>query len=158
MAKQRPANTGGATSFDIMEHCFAGRVRYMSRAITSMYNEHLREYGVTAAQVTLLSCIDQFAPVGPSELAQMLSMEKSTVSRNLARMHESGWIEIESGEDERARRVSMTRSGRSKLKKIHPAWKAAQAELEGLVGSTGTASILSSFRAVQAGAGEQHGR
>jgi DNA-binding MarR family transcriptional regulator len=136
-----------------MDHCFAGRVRYMSRAITSMYNEHFREHGMTAAQVTLLSSVDQFAPVGPSELAKMLSMEKSTVSRNLARMHQSGWIEIEAGEDERSRRVSMTRKGRGKLTKVFPSWVAAQDELEALIGSKGAESILESFRAVQAGSG-----
>ena len=77
---------------EIMGACLAGRTRLLNRAITGLYDEALREAGVTAAQLTTLSFIHERGPIAPGEIARQLVVEKSTLSRNLARMERKGWV------------------------------------------------------------------
>ena len=61
-----------------------------------------------------------------SDLAALLVLEQSSLSRNLAVLERLGFIKLVPGDDRRERIVTLTRSGRLALQRGYPVWKAAQ--------------------------------
>jgi len=112
--------------------CLAMRVRLLNRRITSVYDEAFRPLGMTASQVTILVAIIKRNGMAAVELGQLLSIEKSTLSRNLKRMQKAGWIKIES--TGREQRITVSTSGRSILRKAFPRWEEAQRASRKLLG------------------------
>jgi DNA-binding MarR family transcriptional regulator len=113
-------------------HCLAARKR--SREITRRYEAALREYGLKATQFTVLAALYQAGAIAISELAGYLSLERTTLTRVASVMEAQGWVRIDvDTEDKRVRRLTITETGREKLKSAYPAWKAMQDSLDTIV-------------------------
>ena len=69
-----------------------------------------------------------------AELADILGLERTTLTRNLKPLLDAGWVELKAGADSRQRIVTITGSGREMLKQAYVAWRRAQTEFETLVG------------------------
>jgi len=120
---------------EIGRDCLAARVRLLNRVISGLYDRALRPYDVTVAQLNLLSAIAQAEPVAAGKLADLLSLEISTLSRNMHLMEELGLIRIAKAERGNGRVISITDVGKRKLAEVLPAWRAAQHEAADLLGS-----------------------
>ena len=81
------------------------------------------------------------APVTQQHLGQALHLEKSTLSRDLARMCAQGWVSKARGGDERATILRVTTTGQRLLEEAFPAWREAQRKTRPLVGKRGVASL-----------------
>jgi DNA-binding MarR family transcriptional regulator len=107
-------------------HCFAARK--MARAVTQHYDRALHGTGLRANQFTTLSVLAQAGPLPMAQLADMLGMDRTSLTRNLQPLARTGWIEIAPGADDaRSRIASLTRAGTAALRKALPAWRVAQA-------------------------------
>src|SRR3954451_13758477 len=94
----------------IASECLSVRVRRLGRVITRIYEAALSPHGVGIAQLNLLAAIAASGGARAVDLARVLELEKSTLSRDLRRMEEAGWIRIEpSGTNGRA--VTLTPAG-----------------------------------------------
>lgn len=60
------------------------------------------------------------------ELAKLLDLERTTLTRIAALLEGKGWVEPGSSEDARERPVRITASGRRKLESAYPSWREAQ--------------------------------
>ena len=109
--------------------CLCGNLRMASRALTTVYDEHLKASGLTSNQLALLWPIVAMEPTPMSEIARAVVMDKTTVSRNVAGLEALGFVEIQPGADARQRLVSTTAKGRNAFAAAMPAWEAAQAEV-----------------------------
>ena len=127
----------------IAKDCLAVRVRLLSRTITAIYDDALRPLGLTAGQLNVLVTIANRGPISPGEIARRLSMEKSTVSRNLARMRDNGWIAVTAGESGHKQRLTLNRRGKALLERALPAWEEAQTQARAVLGQRGADSIRS---------------
>ena len=125
----------------IAADCLAVRVRLLSRTITAIYDDALRPLGLTAGQLNVLVIIANRGPISPGEIARRLSMEKSTVSRNLARMRDNGWIAVTAGESGHKQRLTLNRRGKALLGRALPAWEEAQTQAKAVLGQRGADSI-----------------
>lgn len=121
--------------------CLASRVRLLNRTITAIYDEALRPLGLTAGQLNTLVVIAGRATLSPGEVARRLNMEKSTVSRNIERMRNNGWLTVTSAESGRQQQLALTRQGKALLEKSVPAWERAQAQAAAVLGRRGVDSI-----------------
>ena len=128
--------------------CLAVRVRLLNRTITSIYDEALRPLGLTAGQLNVLVVIAKRGPISPGKIARRLSMEKSTVSRNIARMRNNGWLNVTAGESGHKQLLALNRQGRNLLNKSLPAWEEAQTKARAMLGQRGADSIRSIGNAV----------
>jgi DNA-binding MarR family transcriptional regulator len=113
--------------------CLGMRVRFLHRSLNAIYDDAFRPLGVTGAQVSILAATVQLGPVAPVDLGLALNIEKSTLSRNLNRMQEAGWIKITP--QSRHQLVAITAKGQNLLQKAHPAWKEAQKTTRKLLGA-----------------------
>lgn len=101
-----------------------------------MYEDALRPLGMTTAQMNILVAITVRGPTRSTDVAGVLGLEKSTLSRNLARMVESGWIRTTADSDGRAWLLETTASGLRLLERAYPAWEAAQQNARKKLGPT----------------------
>ncbi len=134
----------------IAAECLAGRVRLLGRAITGIYDDALRPLGITAGQLNTLVFIAMKGPVAPGVLARRLSMEKSTVSRNLDRMRQHGWVKVSPGASGNTRLVEIRAKGHSMIKRAHSCWSKAQTRAEHLLGTRGMQAVRRAGEAVAA--------
>lgn len=147
MAKSR-SRSGGATERRAAEaarsmgaQCLGLRVRLLSRAITRIFDDAMRPHGLTGAQFTLLAAVAGQGPVAATDLGALLSMERSTLSRNLRRPLEDDWVVAETDDDGRGQRLRIGRTGAALLLAARPAWEGAQAEAEELLGRAGASAL-----------------
>ena len=132
----------------IADECIAVRVRMLNRTITAIYDAALRPLGLTAGQLNVLVVIAKRGPIAPGEVARRLNMEKSTVSRNVARMRKNGWLTVTAAGSGSQQQLTLTWQGETLLTKSVPAWEEAQTQASALLGQRGAASIHSVGNAV----------
>jgi DNA-binding MarR family transcriptional regulator len=126
---------------EIIQDCLALRVRLIGRAVTNVYDTAFDRHGVTVAQVDLLAALGYAGPCPPSTLAEVLQLERSTVSRNLNLLLNHGWIEVRSADAKGIREVALTRAGRAKIQAVMPAWREAQRRAAHLLGDTAVEAV-----------------
>lgn len=117
--------------------CVAVRVRILNRVISGIYDDALRPLGLGAGQLNVLIVVGRLENPRVSEIAEVLRMDQSTVSRNIKPLLRDGLLSSSSDEaDARAQRISLTRRGVAKIDQAYPAWKAAQTNARKLVGDS----------------------
>ena len=128
-----------SASRTIADECVGYRVRALNRLITRIYDEELRPFGIRFSQMNILTAVTLEGPIQPVEVARILSLEKSTLSRNVRIMEDNGWVmalPVPNGQT-----LEATPAGRRLLKRAAPAWRAAQDQVTELLGPK-TASAL----------------
>lgn len=105
-------------------HCLAAR-RY-ARAITHLYEEKLRPHGLRATQFSVLAALALRGPTPVKELAEILGLERTTLTRIGAVLERNGWVRTAESQDARERPSRLTAAGRRRLEAAFPAWREAQ--------------------------------
>jgi DNA-binding MarR family transcriptional regulator len=101
-------------------------VRLLNRRITRLYDAALRPHDVTTAQLNILTALALAGDARAADVAAALAIEKSTLSRNLARMVERGWISAIDEARGTGKQLRLLAAGRMLLEQATPAWRAAQ--------------------------------
>jgi DNA-binding MarR family transcriptional regulator len=124
----------------IGQECLARKVRQASRQLTALYDERLRPLGLRSSQMNLLVAIGCHGEASPADLCRSLDLEKSTVSRNVARMVSQDWLGSNRGSDGGVS-YRLTRKGRGLLTRAMPAWKKAESEAREFLGTAGVKAL-----------------
>jgi len=111
------------------------------RAVARHYDSHFARAGIKGTQFSLLSHVIALEPVQPTELAQRMGLDLSTLTRNLRVMIDAGWVEQGPGDDARSRRVTATTAGRAKHAQARRHWKKAQLGLAERLGPQRIAAL-----------------
>src|SRR5688572_8699440 len=109
--------------------CLAARVRIINRLVTQACDEGLRPFKIRIALVNILVAVAATGPVSPAALARTLALDKSTLSRDVAKLQGKGWLEAVPASEGRGQLLRTTDAGVALLEKLHPAWAAAQKRL-----------------------------
>lgn len=109
-------------------HCLAARRH--AREITRFYEEKLRPHGLRATQFSILAALAQTGPTPLGELADLLGLERTTLTRSANRLEDEGWVTEAESEDARVRRLTVSPAGREKVESAYPAWKEAQEQVD----------------------------
>ena len=113
----------------------------LNRAASRIYDEQLRPLGIRFSQMNILTVVALAEPVQPGEVARKLSMEKSTLSRNVRALEASGWLESRPGASGNTRELRLTHAGRNLLEAAAPAWRDAQATVTSALGASTSSAI-----------------
>jgi len=114
--------------------CTNFKLRQLARRVSQLYDSEVGKAGLKTTQYSLLSHVLRLGPVRPGELAQAMTVDASTLTRNLQPMIAAGWLALSAGEDGRSRSVSITDAGRDKRAEAQAHWKAAQQALNQTLG------------------------
>ena len=134
-----------ATGRDIIENCACNKVRTAARSITGAYDEALRPTGLRATQLAVLAAVEADGSVSITALAQLLGMDRSTLSRNLGPLEKAGLVRLGTEGWRRSRTLEITKKGRSQFEKAVPLWEAAQQSLRGKLGERDWAAVRDSL-------------
>ena len=121
--------------------CTNLKLRQLSRVVTRHYDAYVAATGLRNTQYSLLSHVVLSGPIRPSDLAQRMRLDASTLTRNLQPLLAQGWLRQGPGEDARSRLVEATEAGRAKRVDAQRAWKQAQLALNALLGSERVAAL-----------------
>ncbi len=69
------------------------------------------------------------SPITLTRLANATVTDRTTLTRNLKLLEEQGLIRIDAGDDRREREISITREGADAVRRAHPLWQKAQAQV-----------------------------
>jgi DNA-binding MarR family transcriptional regulator len=126
MKKGKP-QPGPDTYQRIAALCINANLRKTARAITQLYDEFLQPSGLLGTQFRLLGAAASTGPIALAPLAEELTLDPTTLARNLKPLERDGLVEISAGEDRRTRMVRITEKGQDALQKAFPLWEEAQA-------------------------------
>jgi DNA-binding MarR family transcriptional regulator len=91
-----------------------------------MYERELRPHGLRATQFSILAALALKGPTPVAELAKLLSLERTTLTRGAAVLERNGWLAAASRGSGRERLLRLTGAGRRKLAAAYPSWKSVQ--------------------------------
>lgn len=128
--------------------CACLQSRMTARALTRMYDEALRPTGLKVTQLSLLAAIDRGLTGSISALADMLALERTTLTRNLRLLGDAGLIAPRAGGG-RAVAHELTDAGREALARATPLWRKAQNAVETEMGSRAWLEARDSLRALR---------
>ncbi len=111
---------------EVRQSCINMSLRNTSRSLMRLYDEEMKESGITAAQMSLLGYIEVYENSSISSLAHLTTLDRTTVSRNLKSLVSGGLLEYASGSNKRERSVRLTPGGRAALDRAIPLWNRAQ--------------------------------
>ncbi|NDU91098.1 MAG: MarR family transcriptional regulator [Ferrovum sp.] len=125
--------------------CVCSVLRRASRAVTQHYEASFRGRGMRATQFTLLATLAQTGPLPLSALATLLGLERTTLTRNLGPLEKKGYVSRVADDDQRVRRVVITKKGEKAALEVLDAWKQAQITVGKVLDRTGVKD-LKAFR------------
>lgn len=117
--------------------CTAFKVRSLSRRITQLYDETIAPSGLRSTQFSLLANARRSrgaAAPSVTELAEALSMDRTTLTRNLRPLVQAGLVALRSGSDARSKAVVVTEAGEQAFRQARELWKLAQRRVRGIGG------------------------
>jgi DNA-binding MarR family transcriptional regulator len=125
----------------VADECLAYRVRLLNRVITNIYDRALHPLGVRVNQANILTMLSLTDRASSADIARVLMMEKSTVSRTVERMRENGWITVAGHGNGPSQVISVTPQGRQLMASALARWEKAQKQAAELLGEEGVAAV-----------------
>jgi DNA-binding MarR family transcriptional regulator len=126
-------NRKHVTEEEAAEACLCRKTRMAARAVTRGYDRALRSTGLRITQFTILVAASVAEGVALGQLAEILGLERTTLTRNLALLEKEGLIQI-IHQDGRTRNVVIAPAGKARLNSALPLWNRAQEKLQQKLG------------------------
>ena len=113
------------TEQEAAKTCLCCKSRMAARALTRAYDRALRSTGLRITQFTILVAASVAGGVPLGRLADILGLERTTLTRNLSILERDGLIRM-TNVDGRTRNVLITSAGAARLSAALPLWNRAQ--------------------------------
>lgn len=98
------------------DKCLSLDFSILYRCTQKYYDKALKEFDINAGQLSFLIIINENEGISMNNLAEVGSYDKGTVSKEVQKLEEKGYVLIENGEDKRVRILFLS----SKAKEIMP--------------------------------------
>ena len=118
--------------FVAARQCVCTAARRHSRDLTRAFEKAMRGSGIRGTQFTLLATLVQTGPMPMTPLAAFLSLERTTLTRNLKSLLRDGLVESRAQKDGRVRKIAITAKGEARARGAFPLWKKAQESAGGV--------------------------
>lgn len=119
----KPAVIPFETTIHVRDTCLCLHVQRAARALARRFDEALRPVGLTNGQFSLLMSLNRPEPAGMGGVANLLAMDRTTLTAALKPLLRRGLLVIDPDpKDRRARVLSLTDGGRAVLAQAAPIW------------------------------------
>ncbi len=116
-------NSAEVNAEQMLDTCIFYHVRKASREISKFYDRNYKQVGIKSNQLVFLVIIKKLGTATQADISDELSMDQTTVSRNLQLLKNKGWIDCIQNKQEREGRVKLSKLGEEKILQAFPAWK-----------------------------------
>ena len=114
--------------------CTNLKLRQLMRRVAQRYDTEVGKAGLKGTQYSLLSAVVKLGPIRPVDLAAVMNVDASTLSRNLKPLIDAGWVTLDAGADGRSRLAQATDAGRDKRAEAQRRWRVAQEGVNAVLG------------------------
>jgi DNA-binding MarR family transcriptional regulator len=131
--------------------CVTAAVRAASRRLTLLYDEVLAPSGLRLTQFGVLAELARRDALPPtvSELADILTMERSALGQTLRPLERDGLVELgRDKRDGRRRPVRLTRAGQKAVARARPYWAEAHGRFAKFFGEEALAELRGTLRGI----------
>lgn len=128
--------------------CLGFNVRRASRAVAHLYDVALEPCGLKGTQFSLLNAVYLMGSPTMNRLAEVLGMDRTTLTRNLGPLERDGLVETGAGDDRRMREIRLSGQGRDRLREALPRWQQAHRRLLAALGEEGAQRLLGDLATV----------
>ena len=116
-------------------HCASFNFRRTARAVTQLYDAALLESGLRSTQFAILVGIAKKQPVSLSALAEVLTIDQTTLTRSLRLLQKDGLITISERSTMRQRFLTIAPKGARALARCLPLWRKTHKEFVATIGA-----------------------
>ncbi len=128
--------------------CICASLNRASRSVSRLYE---RALDASVPQFTLLYVLGR-QPLVQAQIAELLTIDRTTLTRTLASLERQGLIRAKAGKDKRERRWSLTTAGEKELAHLRPRWERAQERLRKRLGTERWEVLITELTTVAAAA------
>ena len=115
----------------VRDTCLCLHLQRAARVVARRFDDALRPIGLTHGQFSLLMSLNRPEPPGIGSVADLLAMDRTTLTANLKPLERRGLVTVTVDEsDGRSRRLALTAEGRALLAAAVPIWKRTHAAVE----------------------------
>ena len=122
--------------------CACANLRRAARVITRLYDAALRPRRLGIAQFTLLQALNTAPGMSQKQLASLLEIDSTTLTRTLAPLRRARWLRSTAGDDRREVHLSLTAAGKRVYRRALPYWERAQAEFMRALGAESSKRLI----------------
>ncbi|MFH1805739.1 MAG: MarR family transcriptional regulator [Pseudomonadota bacterium] len=131
-----------ATTLLVRDSCLCLHVRRAARSVARRFDDAFRPFDLTSGQFSLLMSLNRPQPPHMRDVANLLAMDRTTLTANLKPLERRGLVTIEPDpKDKRGRLLTLTGAGMALLTKVFPIWEETQHDLETLVANSDPAQL-----------------
>jgi DNA-binding MarR family transcriptional regulator len=121
--------------------CTCHMLRRTARQLTRFYDQALKPAGLSLSQYSVLAHTHHAKSLTITALAELLDVERTTLTRNLQPLVQAGWVDIQDGADKRSRAVHLTDAGTKLYNRARPLWQRAEKEFRHNIGREEAAGL-----------------
>ena len=123
-----------SVTVEVRDRCLCLHVQRAARALARRFDDALRPFGLTNGQFSLLMSLNRPAPPTIGEVAQLLAMDRTTLTANLKPLQRRGLLDIVvDSEDRRNRLLKITEAGRKSLAAAIDVWRSTHDDVDALL-------------------------
>lgn len=137
------------TTLEVRDNCLCLHAQRAARALARRFDEALRPVGLTNQQFSLLMALNRAEPPTMAPVAQLLAMDRTTLTAALKPLERRGLLVVEADpRDRRSRRLRLTDAGHAVLLDALPIWTRTHAGIETEVPGIDMEGLRASLRAL----------
>ena len=114
--------------------CVNGKARRLHKMLDGIYQEGLRPFGLKGSMLSILFIIGKRKGINQKTIANTLVLDQSTVSRDLKKLLNKNWIQINKGKDPRNSELEISKAGYQLLEEVTPVWNTIHTKIDALLG------------------------
>lgn len=131
--------------------CACNQLRRSARAVTQVYDAGMGPEGLKVTQMPILVALGAAGDQPLSALAEILGLDRTTLTRNLRVLEDRGLATTRPREDDaRVRMVSMTPAGARELSSALARWEQVQSRVEERFGAERLRALYDELEALSA--------
>jgi len=108
--------------------CYCTQFRRASNALTQIYDAALKPAGLRITQFSLLRSLARLGQATSTQVGVELSLDRTTISRNVKLLIDAGWVGVVEADDKRERVLAITKAGQKKIADALPYFKKEKAQ------------------------------
>jgi DNA-binding MarR family transcriptional regulator len=131
VTRSAPASLPYGVTHEVAGACLCLHAQRAARALARRFDVELRAFGLTNGQFSLLMSLNRAQPPTVGSVADLLAMDRTTLTANLKPLERRGLVRSATDEaDRRVHRLELTPDGTALLVAAVPVWRRAHAAIE----------------------------
>ncbi len=119
------------TTLHVRDACLCLHAQRAARTLSRIFDEAFHPVGITSGQFSLLNALNRPVPPKVGAVAQLLAMDRTTLTAALKPLERDGLIAVTvDPDDRRGRLLHLTEAGQKVLASAVPIWRDLHAAIE----------------------------